>query len=321
MDRQYQNYFNLGLIGMAVTSPEKGWVEVNEKLCEIFGYTREELLNLSWAEITHLDDLEADVAEFERVLAGEIDGYSMDKRFIHKAGHVIFASISASCIRKNDGNIDHFVAFVQDITDRKAAETELQKLNAELELQVANRTKELEEANRQLRISCDTDFLTKLSNRRFYEKNLDENISTAKRNQSCLSLLVIDIDNFKQFNDQNGHDKGDQALISVAESIECSLQRDTDLVARFGGEEFVVLLPATDAGGAFSIAEKIRMNVEALAIQCSESDFGVLTVSIGIDAMKADTLNKTDLFKHADTALYIAKSKGKNRCFIYKEPI
>ena len=145
VEELYHNYFSLGLIGMAVTSIEKGWIDVNDKLCEILGYTRDELMNLSWADITYPDDLEADVAEFERVLAGEIEGYSMDKRFQRKNGIVIYASISANCIRKEDGSIDHFVAFVQDITDRKSAELKLHQLNTELESLVIKRTKELEE--------------------------------------------------------------------------------------------------------------------------------------------------------------------------------
>jgi len=302
---------------MAVTSLEKGWIDVNDKLCEILGYTRDELMNLSWADITYPDDLQADVAEFERVLAGEIEGYSMDKRFQRKDGIVIYASISANCIRKEDGSIDHFVAFVQDITDRKSAELKLHQLNTELESLVIKRTKELEELNKQLRISCDTDFLTKLSNRCFYERRLGENISTAKRNNTSLSLLMIDIDNFKTYNDYYGHDCGDIALCKVAKSIEKSLQRETDLVSRFGGEEFVVLLPSTDAENAFTIAETIRVNIQALDIKHAKSNIGVVTVSIGIEVMEADKLNRKDLFKHSDIALYLAKKNGRNCCYLY----
>lgn len=302
---------------MAVTSLEKGWVDVNEKLCEILGYPREELIKLSWAEITYPDDLKADEVEFERVLAGEIEGYSMDKRFVRKDGIVIYASISANCIRNKDGSIDHFVAFVQDITDRKSAEIKIHKMNTELESLVAIRTKELEEANRQLKISSDTDFVTKLTNRRFYERRLGENIATAKRNNTPLSLLMIDIDDFKAYNDNYGHDNGDITLRKVAESIQDSLNRDTDLASRFGGEEFVVLLPSTNAASAFIIAERIRINIEALGIKHTQSS--VVTVSIGVESMKADKLNRIDLFKHADISLYRAKGKGKNCSYSYTE--
>ncbi|AOW78908.1 hypothetical protein A3Q34_00005 [Colwellia sp. PAMC 20917] len=121
-EEKFQSYFNLGLIGMAVTSLEKGWVNVNDKLCEILGYPQEELMRISWAEVTFPNDLKAEETEFERVLAGEIEGYSMDKRFTRKDGIVIHATISTNCIRNNDGSIDHFVAIVQDITKQKEAE-------------------------------------------------------------------------------------------------------------------------------------------------------------------------------------------------------
>jgi diguanylate cyclase (GGDEF)-like protein len=130
---------------------------------------------------------------------------------------------------------------------------------------------------------------------------------------------MIDIDNFKAFNDNYGHDSGDITLCDFATSIEKSLQRDKDLVARFGGEEFVVLLPSSEAENAFSIAEIIRMNIEALDIKHIKSDAGVVTVSIGIAVMKADKLNRIDLFKHSDIALYFAKDNGKNCSYLYTE--
>lgn len=216
-----------------------------------------------------------------------------------------------------DNKLEYFMIVSIDTTDRKFAEVKLKQMNSELESLVVERTKELEKVNKQLRLNSETDFLTQLSNRRFYERRLSENISTAKRNDSYLSLLMIDIDDFKAYNDEYGHDHGDITLCNVAESIEQSLHRATDLVARFGGEEFVVLLPATDTASAFDIAETIRMNVESLGIKHNKSDAGVVTVSIGIEALKEDKLNKIDLFKHSDIALYLAKNKGKNNSQVY----
>lgn len=126
-EQLFRSYFDLGLIGMATTSLEKGWVSINDKLCEIVGYSKDELIKLTWSEITHPDDLEADMAQFNRVLAGEIEGYALDKRFIRKDGKIIHASISARCIRKEDGSIDYFVALIQDITVRKLAEEALRR--------------------------------------------------------------------------------------------------------------------------------------------------------------------------------------------------
>lgn len=132
-DRLLANFYNLPFIGMAISSPEtKRWVRFNDRLCDIFGYPREELATKSWAEMTHPDDLTADVAEFERVLRGESDGYAMDKRFIRKDGAVVFASIDVKCVRKIDGTVDYFVAMVQDVTERVRAMAELAANNARL---------------------------------------------------------------------------------------------------------------------------------------------------------------------------------------------
>jgi PAS domain S-box-containing protein len=124
-EKRFRSYFHLSLIGMAITSLEKGWLEVNERLCEIFGYPREELICLTWVDITHPDDINRDVAEFERVLRRESEGYSLEKRFIRKDGAVIHAAISVHCVHQDNGQIDYFVALVQDITERKLAEEKL----------------------------------------------------------------------------------------------------------------------------------------------------------------------------------------------------
>jgi PAS domain S-box-containing protein/putative nucleotidyltransferase with HDIG domain len=118
---RFQKYFELGLIGMAISSPAKGLLEVNDQMCSMLGYDREELLRIPWSDITHPDDLASDVAQFNRVLAGEIDGYSLEKRWIRKDGQIVDSSLSVKGVRNRDGSLEYFVALVQDITDRKRA--------------------------------------------------------------------------------------------------------------------------------------------------------------------------------------------------------
>ncbi|HLH55145.1 MAG TPA: PAS domain S-box protein, partial [Verrucomicrobiae bacterium] len=131
-EARFRSYFELGLIGIAMTSPTKGILEVNDHLCRILGYSRAELLKKTWAEMTHPDDLASDVTQFERVLAGEIDGYELDKRWISKNGRVIDSIMAAKCLRRPDGAVDYFVGLVLDTTERKVAEAQLQKAQAEL---------------------------------------------------------------------------------------------------------------------------------------------------------------------------------------------
>ena len=124
---RFRGYFEMGLVGMAITSPTKGIVEVNDQMCAMLGFTREEFLQMEWSTISHPDDLESDLAQFNWVLAGEIDGYSLDKRFVRKDGQAVFTTMSVNCLRRKDGSVDYFMALLEDVTDRKHAEETLRE--------------------------------------------------------------------------------------------------------------------------------------------------------------------------------------------------
>lgn len=126
-EERFRSYFELGLIGMAITSPTMGLLEFNYEVCGILGYTREELCRKTWAELTHPDDLAEDFAKFDRVCAGEMDGYSMEKRFLRKDGGIVQAMIAVKCVRHADGTVDYCVALLQDITERKRADLALRE--------------------------------------------------------------------------------------------------------------------------------------------------------------------------------------------------
>jgi two-component system cell cycle sensor histidine kinase/response regulator CckA len=116
-EERFRRYFELGLIGMAITSPAKGLLEINDRACEILGYSRSELLQVTWAELTHPDDLARDVGEFDRVVTGVSDGYTIHKRFIRKDGRVIDATVAGKCIRHADGSVAYFVVLIDDLTE------------------------------------------------------------------------------------------------------------------------------------------------------------------------------------------------------------
>ncbi|MCX6560719.1 MAG: PAS domain S-box protein [Candidatus Aminicenantes bacterium] len=126
-EARFRSYFELPLIGIAITSPEKGWIEVNDRLTAMLGYSRPELNEMAWSDLTHPEDLAVDVDQFNRVLAGEIESYMIDKRFIRKSGEVLWTSLAAGCVRKQDGTVDYFVALVSDITDRMKSSERLRK--------------------------------------------------------------------------------------------------------------------------------------------------------------------------------------------------
>ncbi|MBF0093189.1 MAG: PAS domain S-box protein [Alphaproteobacteria bacterium] len=132
-EARFRTYFEMGMVGFAETSIEKGWVRVNDELCRMLGYDHGEIVTLTWAELTHPEDLAPDVAQFERLLAGEVDGYSMEKRFLRKDGEVVHTIMSARLRRKPDGSPDYLFAVLQDISALKKMEEQIRQSNAELE--------------------------------------------------------------------------------------------------------------------------------------------------------------------------------------------
>jgi diguanylate cyclase (GGDEF)-like protein len=158
------------------------------------------------------------------------------------------------------------------------------------------------------------DQLTDIANRRSFNLQIDKEWRRAIRTQSPISLMMIDVDNFKIYNDTYGHPQGDVVLQAVADTMKRHLSRPADFVARWGGEEFAVLLPMTDMNGALSIAESIRASFEELIIPCLDGTPTKVTVSIGVHTQIPAQNDSVDNFIfQADNALYTAKAMGRNK--------
>jgi len=189
----------------------------------------------------------------------------------------------------------------------------------ELQQELAARVGELEEANRQLRGLSSQDGLTGIPNRRHFNAELEKEWRRALRGKAPLSLIMVDIDFFKRYNDEYGHLEGDSCLQSVSKALGGGCRRAGDLVARYGGEEFAVLLPSTDLAGAATVAENMRKAVEALRLPHGSSEASdIVTVSLGAASVVPDaTLSPKDLIDASDQALYWGKNEGRNRVRIY----
>ena len=158
------------------------------------------------------------------------------------------------------------------------------------------------------------DQLTAIPNRRGFDNRLDMEWTRAMRENTLISILVMDIDKFKIYNDTYGHQQGDVALRAVAQTLERSLSRPGDFAARWGGEEFVVLLPNTDMNGAENISERIRLKISGIIIPCADGTETRVTVSIGVNMQAPGRDSSRDGFiEEADKALYKAKEAGRNR--------
>ena len=205
------------------------------------------------------------------------------------------------CVRVTRFEIDGEVRVVvthDNITLRKLAEIQVR------------------ESNRLLLVQASTDGLTGLANRRSFDETLGREWKAHRRDRSALSLALLDVDCFKQFNDHQGHPAGDECLKAVARSIQTALRRPCDFAARYGGEEFAVILPRTDERGAAEILQATLRGIRELSIPHPTSKVvrGVVTLSIGAATMfPGEDRSLADLLKRADEALYEAKSGGRDQ--------
>ena len=133
-DRLLKYCDKLPFIGMPITSPDtKRWLRFNDQLCEILGYSHEELAGRNWMELTHPEDVEKDIVEFEKVIRGKSEGYAMNKRYIRKDGSIVIANINVKCVRTNDGKVNYFVAMIRDITEQERRKTEALAARSQLQ--------------------------------------------------------------------------------------------------------------------------------------------------------------------------------------------
>lgn len=188
-----------------------------------------------------------------------------------------------------------------------------QRANTELEQRVQERTSELEQLNQRLQQLSETDQLTGLANRRFLESRLQQEWSRCLRQQHVLTVMLLDIDFFKQVNDRYGHPAGDACLQQVARLIADGLRLASDTAARYGGEEFCLVLPETDADGAIAVAERIRRRIAGTQMASTGPAFSV-TASIGLcAAIPAPDMTVEEFIRRADAALYQSKQAGRDR--------
>lgn len=218
-------------------------------------------------------------------------------RIMKKSGQYVWFETTLKCIKDNVGNPLEVICVSRDITLRKKIESNLII------------------ANRKFKNLTYIDGLTEISNRRFFDETVKKYYKKALISSNFISLIIIDVDFFKEYNDTYGHIEGDKCLKTIANTLNITVRKNSDIVTRFGGEEFAVILPDTDESGAIHVAVKLKNKIEELKIVNKNSKVNdYITISLGINTIIPSSQNGYESFiKNADKALYMAKKKGRNR--------
>ena len=285
-EEHFRSAFDYAAIGMALVSPQGGWLRVNRSLCDLIGYTEQELLNSSFQAVTHVDDIGHDLANLYRLLQGETPTCHVEKRYLHRRGEIVWALNSISLVRDSDDNPAHFIFQIQDITERKRAEAALQSLSL-------------------------VDELTGLYNRRGFLAVTEQHLAAIQRSEKIPVMLYADLDRLKEINDSLGHHEGDRALMKAAELLKDSF-RTSDIVARIGGDEFVVMA----AIGADETPEAVIQRVQENFAAYNETRARTYNVSVSIGVAHFDAEQNhsiEELMAQADRAMYQQKRAKKSR--------
>ena len=284
-EAHFRSAFDYAAIGMALVSPQGGWLQVNRSLCDLVGYSEEDLLRSNFQSITHADDIGGDLANLYRLIQGETPTCQVEKRYVHRMGQIVWAMNSVSLVRDSDDNPAHFIFQIQDISERKRAEAALQSLSL-------------------------VDELTGLYNRRGFLAVTEQYLDSFQRNDNSLVVLYADLDGLKGINDSLGHLEGDRALVRTAEILKEAF-RSSDIIARLGGDEFVLLATVAPDESASVLTERLQQRIDQANAQRNRPYD--LSISIGITHFDPDeSCTIEEVMARADGVMYEEKRRKRN---------
>jgi diguanylate cyclase (GGDEF)-like protein/PAS domain S-box-containing protein len=319
-ERLFRETFEQAAVGIVHVSLRGDILRINQRACDMLGYTAAQLRGLTFVGVTHADDIAQNIREFKRTLAGEIDSYQIEQRFRCQDGRHLWAHLSVALKRSPAGLPDYSIVVIEDISSRKCAEAELLQARDSLQDQVAVQTKKLQESHDALvasnaRLAADsmTDYLTGLSNRRVFSSRSEQAANALRASNAPYGLILMDLDNFKYINDEYGHDVGDEVLRAMGVILLRQVRGSTDLAARLGGEEFAVLCSGElDENSLRALAERIQGQINKTTFNTAKGTLQ-FSSSFGISMSQPEDADWKTLYGRADAALYEAKAAGKNR--------
>lgn len=280
-------------IGMALVGLDRRFIEVNAALAQLLGCDGADLVGRDMASIDHPDDPEVDLTEVKSFIDGHTSYLGSDRRFQHADGHAVWITLSIACVRDGNGEPQHYLAQMQDITARRGYEA-------------------------QLRLMADQDPLSGLLNRRAFDRELRNHVARGERYGVAGAALMIDVDHFKHYNDTLGHQAGDALIARVARALAARL-RKSDILARLGGDEFAVILPGADEAAARQVADELLECLRNERLMAADGTRHGLTASIGVAFFDDEPdVQPEKVMANADLALYGAKKAGRDRVVVLR---
>lgn len=293
-EKRFRDFMEFAPIGMAIIGLDGELLKVNQSLCSILDYEREELEHQRFETLAHPDDLAADLASRRQLLTGDLTSWHAERRYQRKHGELVWVQVTAAVLRDTQGQAQCFDVQIEDISERRAQQEQIRQL-------------------------AYYDVLTGLPNRRLLIDRLEQTLSQSRRSGRLAAVIFVDLDHFKEVNDIHGHDAGDDLLRLAAERLQACV-RHVDTVSRQGGDEFVLILSeVNDVQGAIRVAEKIVASIgQPYELHLRQLRLNTITASVGIALYPLDGSDAETLMKHADNAMYQAKESGRNgyRCYV-----
>ncbi|HEX5618116.1 MAG TPA: EAL domain-containing protein [Solirubrobacteraceae bacterium] len=288
-EARFRTAFEEAPIGMAIASIDGRFLQVNHALCAITGREQEELEGTPLVRLLHPEDREDEAEALARLARGTGTAARGERRWLHAAGKIVWASLNATLVRDAAGVPQHILLQVQDVTERRRYESELRYL-------------------------ADHDPLTGLLNRRAFAHELEEHIEHVRRYGPTGAAMVLDLDHFKNINDTLGHGTGDELIVALASALRHQLGPRV-AIARLGGDELALLIPDGDVR---EIADEILEIVRGQRVASPSGRLRSVSASIGVAGFDEAGLNAEDVLANADLAMYEAKEAGRDRAVAYR---
>ena len=297
---RFQQIVETAIEGILIFDENYKITFANKNMASMLGYTIDEMFGMPY--ISFFPESQLEVYNYQESLRKKGKDSVYECCLLRKDGHIHWFLVSAKAIFDDHGRFDRSFAMLTDINERK-----------EMELL-------LEESNRRLAELSNKDSLTGIANRRCFDATLEHEYSRLRRSNSKLSIILLDIDYFKEYNDCYGHVMGDECLRQIGRVLTCSINPEVDLAARYGGEEFACVLPDTDIHSAVEIAEKIRQKIQDLIIEHKNSHVSeYVTASFGVTTVQySSDINLEEIIATADKLMYKAKVSVRNKIDYYE---